>query len=288
VDSHQAKVRFSLHFAAAMLVLAGCAPQLPQPRRVCPGKQSVGESLDLLKSRSEHMVPLKAHGQCRLHYYAEGKKHKENFPVKIWVDPPAEIYLQGDVAFDPKGIVFGSNENEFWLAMKPKEIRGYWWGNWSDANCPEKLMISPKLVLETLTVAAVGGEGSWSLSKQGPFDVLIKKDRGTETRKIYISNCDYLVRRIEYFDADGRTILVAEMDKHKEVCEGFFVPTFVRIVKQPGQIDEGWVDITLSLRYLKSATFSEKLRDRLFIRPVPRGFEHVYKIVSGDIIEQPQ
>ena len=78
------------------------------------------------------------------------------------------------------------------------------------------------------------------------------------------------------------------MDKHKEVCEGFFVPPFVRSVKQPGQIDEGWVDISLSLRSLKSATFSEKLRDRLFIRPVPRGFEHVYKIVSGDIIEQPQ
>ncbi|MHC4149061.1 MAG: hypothetical protein ACYSR5_06190, partial [Planctomycetota bacterium] len=66
MDSHQAKVGFSLHFAAAMLVLAGCTPQLPQPRRVCPGKQTVGEYLDFLKSRSEHMVPLKAHGQCRL------------------------------------------------------------------------------------------------------------------------------------------------------------------------------------------------------------------------------
>lgn len=290
MDSHQAKVRFSLHFAAAMLVLAGCAPQLPQPRRVCPGKQSVGESLDFLKSRSEHMVPLKAHGQCRLHYYAEGKKHKENFPVKIWVDPPAEIYLQGDVAFDPKGIVFGSNENEFWLAMKPKEIRGYWWGNWSDANRPEMLMISPKLLLEGLGIVALDSEqGNWSLSNEDGFDVLTKNNnRGVIQKRIHVNCCDYPISEIEYFDANGEAIAVVELDKYKEVLEGFFVPAGIKITTYGEQEVEDLVEVNFSLRSIKSASFTDRQRDRLFTRPEPRGFEHIYKILDGEMIEQPK
>ena len=72
--------------------------------------------------------------------------------------PPVEIYMQGDVAFDPKGIVLGSNEEEFWLAVRLKEVSGYWWGRWSEESRPEKLMISPRLVLEALGVAAVGDD----------------------------------------------------------------------------------------------------------------------------------
>ena len=254
-------------FAAAILILSGCAPQIQKPVRVCPGKESVAESLSSLRMRLENTVPLKANGQCLLQYYAEDKKpKKENFPVKLWVNPPVEIYMQGDVAFDPKGVVLGSNEDEFWLAMKPKEISCYWWGRWSERSYPEKLMISPRLVLEALGVAAVGDIESWSLSNEGAFDVLTKQEGGTKTRKkIYINTCDYLVRRIEYFDDDGRATIVTELDKYKKISRDFFVPSTIKIINRANGNEGDLVQITLSS--VKSMNFTDKQRRRLFTRP---------------------
>jgi len=134
----QGNYRLFLHFVTAIIlhavILGGCAPQIQKPVRLCPGAESAIDSLSLLRLRSENTVPLKANGQCLLQYYDEDKKYKEeNFPVKLWVNPPAEIYMQGDVAFDAKGVVLGSNEDEFWLSMKPKAST-YVWGQWSDES----------------------------------------------------------------------------------------------------------------------------------------------------------
>jgi len=308
VDYQKCNIRLFAGFVAAILIFSGCAAQIQKPVRVCPGKESIAESLSSLRLQLENAVPLKANGQCLLQYYAEDRKpKKENFPVKLWVKPPVEIYMQGDVAFDPKGIVLGSNEDEFWLAIKLKEISCYWWGRWSKENRPEKLMISPRLVLEALGIAAVGDIESWSLSKEGAFDVLTKQEGGAKTRKIYINNgstgspsdsasslqaraksrdCDYLVRRVEYFDDDGRATVVTELDKYKELIKGFFVPTFIKIINRTDSNKKDSVQITLSS--VKPANFTDKQRKRLFIRPEPQGFKHIYKIVDGNVIEQPQ
>jgi hypothetical protein len=246
------------------------------------------QSLDVLNERSENAVSLRANGQCRLQYYDGGKKHKENFPVKVWVNPPAEIYLQGDVAFDARGIVLGSNEDEFWLAMKPKEISGYWWGRWSDANCPEMLMISPKLLLEGLGIVMVDtDEHNWRLSNKDGFDVLTKhSDQGVVQKSIHVDCCDYLIAKIEYFDAGGQAIAVVDLDKYKEVVEDFFVPAGIKITTYGEQAVEDSVEVSFSLRSIKPASFTDKQRDRLFRRPEPRGFEHIYEIVDGEMIEQ--
>jgi hypothetical protein len=274
---------------AAALVVGGCAPELQVPKRICPGKQTVVQSLDALNARSRNAVSLRANGQCRLQYYDGGKKHKENFPVKVWANPPAEIYLQGDVAFDARGIVLGSNEEEFWLAMKRKEISGYWWGLWSDANCPEMLMISPKLLLEGLGIMAIDSyQGNWSLSNEDGFDVLTThSNKGVVQKRIYVDCCDHLVEKIEYFDASGQAIAVVELDKYKEVLkEGFIVPAGIKITTYGGQAVEDSVEVNFSLRSIKPASFSDKQRNRLFTRPEPRGFDHIYKIVDGEMIEQ--
>ncbi len=279
-----------MHLFAAALIVCGCAPEFKPAKRICPGKQTVGQSLDVLNARSQNAVSLRANGQCRLQYYDGSKKRKENFPVKVWANPPAEIYLQGDVAFDAKGIVLGSNEDEFWLAMKPKEISGYWWGRWSDANCPEMLMISPKLVLEGLGIVAIGtDQGNWSLSNEDGFDVLTThSNQGVIQKRIYVDCCDYLVEKIEYFDVSGEAIAVVEVDKYKEAIEGFLVPAGIKITTYGEQAVEDSVEVNFSLRSIKPASFTDRQRDRLFMRPEPRGFEHIYKIVDGEMIEQPE
>jgi hypothetical protein len=147
-------------------------------------------------------------------------------------------------------------------------------------------MISPKLVIEALGAAAVGDEQEWSLSNEGAFDVLTKQEDAIETRKIYINNCDYLVRKIEYFGGDGRVAIIVELDKYKEISKNFFVPGVVRIGNLADGNKRSSVQITLSS--VKSVNFTAKQRERLFVRPKPQGFKHIYKIVDGNIIEQPQ
>ena len=280
--------KLSIAFAAAILILTGCAPQIQKPVQVCPGKNSAAESLSLLRLRLENTAPLKANGQCLLRYYTEDNKpKKENFPVKLWVNPPVEIYLQGDVAFDPRGIVLGSNEDEFWLSIRLKEISSYWWGRWGEGNCFEELMISPKLLLEALGLAVVGGDGNWSLLNEDGFDVLTKRnDQGVIIKKMYIGACNYLIRRIEYFDDNGQATIVMELDKYKKALNDFFVPAFIKIINCTGGNEEDSAQITLGS--IKSTNFTDKQRRRLFTRPQPRRFKHIYKIVDSNIIEQPQ
>jgi len=287
VDYQKCYIRLFAGFAAAILILGGCAAQMEKRVRVCPGKESVAESLSSLKVQLENAVPLKADGQCLLQYYNEDKKpKKENFPVKLWVNPPAEIYMQGDIAFDPKGVIIGSNEDEFWLTVRLKEVSGYWWGWWSEKDYPEKLMISPRLVLEALGIAAVGDEGSWFLSKEGAFDVLTKQEGGIETKKIYINNCDYLVRKIEYYRYGGRAAIIMELDKYKEISKNFFVPGVVKIVNRANGSNGDSVQITFGT--VKAMEFTDRQRRRLFVRPQEQGFKQIYKIIDGNIIEQPK
>ena len=277
--------RFIFFIAVVGAVLGGCAPVQQRRVEVCPGAQSARQALSLLKSSWESAAPIKANGTARIRYYDDGL-HKENFPVKLWANPPAEIYLQGDVAFDAKGITLGSNQDEFWLAIKPKEVSSYWWGQWSKQASFKGLVVSPKLMLEALGIMEIAADENWSLSKKERFDVLSKRNnRDTIVKRIYVDSCDYLVRKIEYFDADG-LLAVAELDKYKKVAGDFFVPAVMKIVAYAADSEESSISMTISLSSIKSARFTEKQRNRLFTRPGPQGFKHIYKIIDGDAIEQ--
>ncbi len=277
-------------FAAAILILVGCAPEIRKPLEICPGKDSAAEALSALQSHWQNTVPLKASGQCLLEYYVEGKQkpQKEKFSVKLWVNPPVEFYLQGDVTLVPKAIVLGSNQDEFWLSIRPKEISTYWWGKWSQQDSSDTLMINPKTLLEALGIAAVDAQTNWSLSNEGAFDVLTKRERGVVVKKIYVYSCDYLVRKIEYFDVHGQVAVVAELDKYKQVLEGFFVPASIKIIKRADDNPEDSLSITFDLKSIKPAKITAKQQNILFNRPQPRGIKRVIRIVRGKWIEQPQ
>jgi hypothetical protein len=281
----------SLPFAIVILILAGCGPRPREPLQLCPGKDSVEEAMAVLRSRYENAVPIRANGRCVLQHYPEGKKRKDTFPVKIWVNPPVELYLQGDVAFDPRAIVLGSNQNEFWLAMRPKEASTYCWGQWSNERCLEELAISPGLVLEALGLVMLDNEDGdrWSLSHEEAFDVLTKTNaEGVIVKSIYIYCCDYTVRKVVYFSAK-RYAVIAELGRYKQVVEGFSIPTTVktgRITRQTGRVTD---TITLNLTSVKPMKFNEKARKRIFRRREPKGFKHVYKFDERcRMVEQPQ
>ncbi len=284
----KAKVGFFcfLFFMPAMLIFAGCGPAAQRPMRVCPGAESAAAAISIQKQHFESAVEFRANGQCLLSYYDEqGNRRSENFPVKLWIAPPARLYLQGDVAFDPKGLVLGSNEHEFWLSMKPKEISSYIWGRWSQQNCFEKLVISPTLLLEAFGMLRFDTGNNWSLSNSGAFDILTKRQAGGMVKKVYIYSCDRLIRKIEYLDADGKVLVVTEMDGYKLLSQAFWVPSVIKIVRHRQNNKSDSAGITLNS--IKPMRLTEKQRSRLFSRPEPAGFKHIYKLDENcDMIEQ--
>ena len=276
--------KFVLSIATAILILTGCAPEIRRPTEVCPGRESAAEALAALQSGSKNIVPLWAKGQCLLQYSAEKKKHKENLTVRVLVKPPVELYFQGDASLVHKAVVLGSNEQEFWLSIRPKEISTYWWGKWSEQDSPEGLIINPKTLLEALGVAEVDNDEDWSLSNEGVFDILTRRDRGVIIKKIYIYSCDYRIRKIEYFESNGRAVACTELDKYKEISEGFFVPALIKVVTHDRNNAEDSFSITLNLKSIKPAT--EKQKNYPFNRLRPKGLKHQYRVVNGRWIEE--
>ena len=270
-----------------ILFHAGCEPQRREPEPIFPGKKSVSEAMHALNSRSQNIGSLKASGQCLWQYYSNGKRRKENFWVKLWVNPPAEVYLQGDIGFNPRGIVLGSNANEFWLLIKP-EVSRYSWDKWSEQGSSSGLMFVPKTLDEAFGIVEVSDEKAWSLSKEDNFDVLVRgnNNRGID-KKIYINRQDYLVRKIEYFDVNGEAVAIAELDRYREVSKEFFVPASIKIIMYGEEGSDGSASIRLSLSSAKSESFTEIRRNNLFNRPGTSGYKNIFRIVNGQMVEQP-
>ena len=278
-----------LSAATAIFILAGCAPKIQKPTEICPGKQSVNEALAALQANSRNIVPFRANGDCYLEYYPEGKTKpsSENLIVQqLWVDPPVNFYLQGDKRPIPRAMILGSNEREFWLAIRPKEISLYAWGRWSEQDVSEGPAINPRTLLEALGIGDIDTEQDWSLSSKGPYDILTKRERGAMTKKIYIFNCDYRIRKIEFFNANDQVAAVAELDRYEEISEGFWVPALIKVITYNQNEREKPFTVTLNLRRIRPTDIKEQQRNYLFKRRPPEGFKNVIRIVNGEWIDE--
>ena len=280
--------KFILPVVAAIAIVAGCTPKIQKPTEICPGKNSVDQALAALQSNSQNMVPFRANGQCTLEYYAEGKSkpQSESLTVQqLWVEPPVNIYLQGDKIAIPRAMILGSNKEEFWLAIRP-EISLYCWGRWSEQDASEGPTINPRTLLEALGIGEIDTAQDWSLSNQGPYDILTKRERGVITKKIHIFSCDYRVRKIEFFDSNGQVAAVAELDKYEEVSEGFFIPTLIKATTYSQSERDKPFSFTFDLQRIRPTQIKEQQRNYLFKRRPSEGFKNVGRIVNGEWIDE--
>ena len=274
-------------FAIGMLFFTGCVIEPPKPIEIVPAKESATEALAVLKARSQNAVSLRSRGRCVFEYYdPENKKRKkEKLEVTILMQPPVELYLQGDVTLVPKAMILGSNEREFWLLMRPNEISRYWWGTWSEQNSSEGLIINPRTLFEAFGFLETGADENWSLSNEDAFDVLIQRNRGVVIKKIHISKRGYLISKIEYYDSKGLALALAELKSYKEVSEGFFVPASINIIAYDQEGGAEPFSVTLNLKSIKPKEFNER-QQQLFERPPFGNFKHILKNEGEKWIEQ--
>jgi hypothetical protein len=272
--------RLSLYFfvVSGLIIISGCVIEPPKPIEIVPGKSSITEALSVLKARSEKAVPILARGRCVFEFYdPESKKRKkEQLAVLVLMQPPIEIYLQGDATLLKKALILGSNEREFWLLLKPKEISTYWWGTWSEQESYEGLMINPKTLFEALGFLDIESKENWSLSSKGVYDVLTQQNRGITIKKMHISKHGYLINKIEYFNSAGEALAMAELKNYKKLAGGFYVPASIKIMtyKQEGGAEP--LGITFNLSTIKPKELSER-QQSVFERPPPQGFEYILR-----------
>jgi len=295
-------VGWALAHAVTLSLFFGCAQKIQKPLPVCPGKNTAAEALAALQAQSENMVPIFTRGTCKLLY--DPNEPKQNFNIKVLlIKPPFELYLQADTGIISKAVVIGSNENEFWLAVRPNEIDSYWWGLWSEQNSGDAkgILINPRTLLESLGIAEINTTAEWSLSKENGYDILTKKIQGITVKKLHIYCCDYTVRTIEYFDNDGKPVAIAELDDYTQVTENFSIPASIEIYlpleigQRPlsngvnptisSENREDQFNIKFNLTPIRQA--KEKEKNFAIVRDDdPQGFKHIYKVINGQWYEQ--
>lgn len=282
-------LRWMCWLAAVGIIFAcGCTTPGPKQLPICPGKANVEEALAALSARGERAVPLYASGQCRLEYYDpdRDKQERHRVALQLWFDPPAKLYIQGAIGVDSKAVTVGSNEEEFWLAMKPDEIDAYYWGRWEDAGNVEGLLINPRLVLEAFGIVVrpdtAADSGLWSLSNEGPYDILtLRNSQGDLREKLYVFACEYVVHKIEYFDPDGALIATAELEDYAPLVEGFEVPRRIHVTTISPEQHRDTIDVRLSS--WREKELSEAAKRKYFNRDPSDmdRFEHVYRYEDG-------
>jgi hypothetical protein len=268
--------------ALAAICVVGCGPKAPKALEICPGKTSLAESLIVLRSRFENAASFKADGKCTARFYDPDKEkyRKESFDVTVWFDSPSNLLLHGDIAFNPRGLVVGSNAEEFWLAMKPKELgNSYYSGKWSEARGFARLILSPRMLLEAFGVIDVGDARMWSLSNEGAMDVLAARDEaGQIVKKVYIYSCDYNVRKIEYFSDGKEPAAILELGDYENVGPDASVPVVINIITASKNRTRDSFKVKFSS--IKPYEFNAENRRRFFEPRSPKGFEHVYRVIG--------
>jgi hypothetical protein len=274
---------------AIAVVLVGCQPEKPMPVRQCPGKDSTDQALAALETSALQLRPFVAYGSGQVSFYEEkkSKPRNEKIPtIKLWFEPPGNMRFWGDVAFNPRGLDVGSNEREFWLAAKPKEIGNvYIWGLWSEQTDATEMMLSPAVLLQALGVPDAGEDQVWSFSpdKSGDMLTLYNAD-GHIARKVHIDNCRYRISSIEYFNFKQELATTLRLGDYRDV-DGMFVSAEITIINHNYDGTEDTFDIRL-----KSVEPADKIKKGIFERPDTKGFEEVDQIRGDRIIrlKQPQ
>ena len=268
-------------FAGLCICISGCAPAVKKPpvTRLCPGVTSIDELITIFNDHRQNVKAIRAGGKCIIQWYdSEKKPRKESADITLRFCPPDRLYFRANI-ITGEIIRVGSNSVEFWLQMKPKEISTYQWGTWSQAkNCLDQMLLGPAGLMEALGVVYI--DKSFSLSGEDGFDILTQPQAGGKpAKKIYVDNCNHMIKKIEYFNADARLVVTLKLDDFLEIPDGIVVPTKINI-------EHHVLEMSAAVS-LKNVKLFKKIKNQLFDRPPPKGFKHVYKLGADcEFIEQ--
>lgn len=254
-------------------IWSGCA----QVQQGISAPKDANSVLAIVRLKADSAVPFRANGQGRFGFIDEsGRTERLSLPINLFVNPPYQMYLQGQAGVGPAGLVMvGCNKEDWWLVVRPK-VNTYWYGRWSDRH-DGRLPVSPGVLLESLGIVSEGSQGRWALSTRPGRYVLTWLDAtGTPRKRIYLEPVKGLARRIEYLDVSGKELIVVELSRYERLTESFFVPSRITMTTYSDGKRLCWA--ALSLSSILHRRYSDQFGQRYFQRPEPYGFDKVIEL----------
>ncbi|MBN1817567.1 MAG: hypothetical protein JW828_09400 [Sedimentisphaerales bacterium] len=269
-----------LFCALLCMAMAGCAPHpKPKPESLnCERLTSVEEAVSLFDQQRENRISLRSGGDCRIMWYDEkGGKHEEKPSVKLFFCPPEKVFLIG-TGLIGEMLRLATNEQEFYLRIKPKEVSAYWFGRRNTLrDCSETMLINPESLLESLGLVRV--DPTWILTRDHDMDVLTKlHPDGKIAREIWIDCFSRQVRRMTYHSRTGQKLATVELTDYKTVGTAVDVPQHIEMTIHNTEQKQARVELKLS--GVQPFEPNQKQREGLFERADSSGFEHVYELTT--------
>jgi len=189
-----------------VFLVSGCVVQ----KRSCPALATVSEASQILDDYSAGIKPLKATGNCTISYTnAKGEKFAQAFPVRMWYLNSHKFCLYGDVAFNPKGVCFAVNGDEYWAYARPLGV--YVKGKINTAG--EDYLSNPALLVDFLQpVDSVYDK--IVISKNIMF---CRASQSGKQKKIFIDTCGKVTKKIEYLNRSEKPVLIIDAGEYKNV-----------------------------------------------------------------------
>ena len=218
------------------------------------------------------LKPFKAVGSCALKFKDKKKQSiTQSFPVRLWFESREKFCVYGDVLFDPKGVCFAVDGQDFWAYAKP--IALYTAGKKNEPIEEENAggtFFSPTVILDFLNPLDAGCFNALLISSGNA--VKCADSESCKVKRIYFDRCDRFVRKVEYSDCTGKASTVVELDEYKKVSDGnFYFPHRLKYKHCQGRNCGDSMDIKLdSIKLWQSQPGQIQA---LFSRPDPNSFK---------------
>jgi hypothetical protein len=256
----------------SMLLLQGCSPpQAPVYTPECPTRGQSQRVLDDMRQALGASRAFRAGGDLQINYYDDRKKAKnENLTLKLWFSPPDNIFVLGS-SLVGEVLRMGTNRDEFWVRLKPKEIDSYWWGRREDLDkCGNQQIIRPDYLLLALGVFPY--DAIWIYSTIDGFDVLTDYDGLRPIRRVYVDPCTSLPYKVELFDADSQVRLRMMLYNYSEPKEGYRYAENIDLI----YLDPDGHDLSTQFR-LESVRLEEP-KEKIFVRTESKGIGKIFTL----------
>jgi len=272
----------------SVAVISGCQSPSGRVTKLAQGKDTLEEAVSDLLEQAKALTPTQIKGTCRLDYLDEDGTWRESsaFRMKLWLDPPYNLYVQIAVTMGPNGKIFlGTNQEAFWLSIKP-EINTYWHGRWNDMPAVTDMKLNPGIVLESLGVIQFAQDETWTLANHEGMDVLTCTESSSEqvTKRIVVNTKKYQPSKILYYDDLGNVAVSADMGRYK-VVGGQILPTLIYITQY--SVDQEIGRATFHFEEGRGRRSEELHRHAMFQLNVPTtGYDEIIDVSSSGSMQE--
>jgi len=219
-------------FATVSLCLAvsglvGCPPQRQTDLTVGP-VVPMAEAVAALNGNNETFgAGLQGIGYARGHFRDEqGKRRSFDCDAKLLVIPPR--HLRFDLqSLGQTQVLFGSNEQMFWLHVVP-ELDTYWWGHYRDIDPArvDGVPLRPDMVVDAMGIQRVwpdtrGSAGPFQRiegeHQQLLFIAYDKEGQGVLYKEYWLRRAaPRVIDEILYRDRDGRIVMRSRLSDYRK------------------------------------------------------------------------